>query len=154
MRGPGYSLVTDLLVAAGHTRGPASAAVARIEFDVPDFVQATVGSTGRRFSRERHGGYVDGWYDGSVTAKAGPAEHAERARVEARRGGIAVPPGPTPPDPAPVDPGPANPGRVFGTALVVLVVRPAGSPGCSRCPGGPERCAGRPGGPSWRAEGS
>ncbi|MFC8452133.1 hypothetical protein [Kitasatospora sp. NPDC057223] len=116
MRGPGYNLVTDLLVAAGHTREQASAAVARIEWDVLDWAQGTVDSTGLHCPDGTSDNYVDGWYDGSVAAKARLAEHAERARVEARRGGIAVPPGPTPPDPAPVVPAPANPGQVLGTA--------------------------------------
>ncbi|MEV7215330.1 helicase associated domain-containing protein [Kitasatospora cineracea] len=38
IRGPGYYLVTDLQVAAGHTREQASAAIARIEWDVLDVV--------------------------------------------------------------------------------------------------------------------
>ncbi|MFJ1709393.1 hypothetical protein [Kitasatospora sp. NPDC088346] len=46
MRGPGYYLVTDLLVAAGHTREQASAAVARIEFDVLDFAHGNVAANG------------------------------------------------------------------------------------------------------------
>ena len=103
MRGPGYYLVTDLLVAAGHTREQASAAVARIEWDVLDWAQGTVSSTRLRCPDDR-GDYIDGWYDGTVEANACLAEHAERARVEARRGGIAVPPGPTPLDPEPVAP--------------------------------------------------
>ncbi|WP_405358643.1 hypothetical protein OG535_00360 [Kitasatospora sp. NBC_00085] len=97
MRGPGYHLVTDLLVAAGHTREQASAAVARIESDVLDWAQGTVGSTGLRCPDDRDD-CIDGRYEGTVAANTRLAEHAERARVEARRGGIAVSPGSTPSD--------------------------------------------------------
>ncbi|MFC9330809.1 hypothetical protein [Kitasatospora sp. NPDC057015] len=114
MFGPGYNLVTDLLVAAGRTREQASAVVARIEWDVLDWAQGTVSSTGLRFPDGTSDDYVDGWYDGSVAAKA---QLAEQARVEARNGGLAVPPGPTPPDPQPVVPAPTDPGRVLGVAL-------------------------------------
>ncbi len=107
MRGPGYYLVTDLLVAAGHTREQASAAIARIEWDVLDAVQGTVSSTGRRFPHDRHGGYIDGWHDSSIAVNVRLAEFAERSRVEAKRGGIAVPSAPNPPIPwSPAPPSP------------------------------------------------
>ncbi|GLW58866.1 hypothetical protein [Kitasatospora phosalacinea] len=108
MRGPGYYLVTDMLVAAGHTREQASAAVARIEWDVLDAVQGTVSSTGRRFPADRDGdGYTDGWHDSSIAVNARLAEFAERSRVEAERGGISVPSAPNPP--IPFSPPPPSP---------------------------------------------
>lgn len=108
MRGPGYYLVTDLLVAAGHTREQASAAVARIEWDVLDAVQGTVSSIGVRFPADRDGdGYTDGWHDSSIAVNARLAELAECSRVEAKRGGIAVPSAPNPPIPwSPAPPSP------------------------------------------------
>ncbi|MEV4617028.1 hypothetical protein AB0K43_31185 [Kitasatospora sp. NPDC049258] len=108
MRGPGYYLVTDLLVAAGHTREQASAAIARIEWDVLDAVQGTVSSIGVRFPDDRDGdGYVDGWHDSSIAVNARLAELAERSRVEAKRGGIAMPSAPNPPIPwSPAPPSP------------------------------------------------
>ncbi|WP_233533941.1 hypothetical protein [Kitasatospora sp. SolWspMP-SS2h] len=64
MRGLGYTLVADLLVAAGHTREQASAAIARIEWDVLDAVRCTVSSIGVRFPDDRdEDGYVDGWHE-------------------------------------------------------------------------------------------
>ncbi|MFJ1796856.1 hypothetical protein [Kitasatospora griseola] len=108
MRGPGYYLVTDLLVAAGHTREQAAAAIARIEWDVLDWAQATASSTGRRSPADRDGRtYTDGWRGSSLAANARLAEAAERSRVEAQRGGIAVPPAPSPP--IPLSPAPPSP---------------------------------------------
>ncbi|MFI8085799.1 hypothetical protein ACIF6L_34040 [Kitasatospora sp. NPDC086009] len=108
MRGPGYYLVTDLLVAAGHTREQASAAIARIEWDVLDPVQGTVSSTGRRFPDDRDGRtFINGWRGSSIAVNARLAELAERSRVEAQRGGIAVPSAPNPP--IPFSPPPPSP---------------------------------------------
>lgn len=48
MRGAGYTLLTQLLVAAGHSPGAAAAAIARAEFDVLDWAESNVTSTGWR----------------------------------------------------------------------------------------------------------
>ncbi|MGW2401735.1 hypothetical protein ACWCYY_34800 [Kitasatospora sp. NPDC001664] len=108
MRGPGYYRVTDMLVAAGLSRQHASAAVARIEWDVLDWAQGTVSSTGVRFPDDRDGdGYIDGWHDSSIAVNARLAEFAERSRLEAERAGIAVPSAPNPPIPwSPASPSP------------------------------------------------
>ncbi|MFC8453690.1 hypothetical protein [Kitasatospora sp. NPDC057223] len=55
-----HYLVTDLLVAAGHTHEQAFAAVARIEWDVLDWAQATVSSTGRRSPGGGSDAYLEG----------------------------------------------------------------------------------------------
>ena len=115
MRGPGYYLVTDLLVAAGHTREQASAAVARIEWDVLHWAHRTVAGTGQRWPDDRSGDYVAGWYDGSVAAREHLAEQAELAGVEARAAGLAVPPR-SAFDPPLIVPEPTNPGQVLGVA--------------------------------------
>ncbi|OKI95056.1 hypothetical protein AMK19_32805 [Kitasatospora sp. CB01950] len=48
MCGPGYFLVTGLLVAAGHTPEQAEAAVTRIEYDVLDWVHSHTTSSNAR----------------------------------------------------------------------------------------------------------
>ncbi|MGW4380928.1 hypothetical protein [Kitasatospora sp. NPDC004531] len=51
--------------------------------------------------------FDSGWMAACDAVQARLAEYAERARVEARDGGLAVPPGPTPPEPERAAPTPA-----------------------------------------------
>ncbi|MGW7444974.1 hypothetical protein [Kitasatospora sp. NPDC054795] len=117
MRGAGYNLLTQLLVAAGHSPEAAAVAIARAEFDVLDWAQSNVTSTGWRCPDGRTPEYDQGWLDGTGAASARLAEYAERARIQASGSGLAVPPGPTPPEPEPATAAPTEPADVLETAL-------------------------------------
>ncbi|OKI99907.1 hypothetical protein [Kitasatospora sp. CB01950] len=99
LHGYGRALLTQLLTAAGHTPEQASAAIARLEYDVLDRAVAVVESTTWCGPDGRGDDFDSGWMAGCDAVQARLAEYAERARVEARDGGLAVPPGP-PPRPA------------------------------------------------------
>ncbi|MFJ5927554.1 hypothetical protein ACIQF6_33665 [Kitasatospora sp. NPDC092948] len=87
-------MLTKLLTAAGHTPEQASAAISWLEYDVLDWAVAVAESTTWRCPDGRGDDFGSGWMDGCDAAQAHLAERAERARVEARDGGLAVPPGP------------------------------------------------------------
>lgn len=117
MRGAGYNLLTQLLVAAGHTPEAAAAAIARLEYDVLDWTVSVAESTNWRGPNDQSDDFDRGWMAACDAAEARLAERAEQARVEARNGGLAVPPGPTPPEPEPTAAAPTEPVEVLETAL-------------------------------------
>ncbi|MEE1783096.1 hypothetical protein PUR71_09220 [Streptomyces sp. SP17BM10] len=95
LHGYGRALLTQLLTAAGHTPEQASAAIARLEYDVLDWAAAAAESTTWCWPEGHSDDFDNGWTAGCDATQARLAERAEQARLEARNGGLPVPPGPT-----------------------------------------------------------